>query len=115
MLGSRIKQGIASELRTIFDLIVKMSLLNESFHVIALNEYEARKQYKEKDFDEITEVCFTFLLLIRNMIMEWVFWIQNLKGRVDEDRREWEKKISNRSEAENQVDQESNFVDEDHI
>jgi hypothetical protein len=66
-----IKKGIASELRTIFDLIVKMSLLNESFHVIALNEYEARKQYKEKDFDEITEVR-SYILLISELNLNWM-------------------------------------------
>ena len=41
-------KDIASELRSIFDLIVKMSALNENFHDLALSEYEARKAFKIK-------------------------------------------------------------------
>ena len=37
-------KDIASELRSIFDVIVKMSALNENFHDLALSEYEARKE-----------------------------------------------------------------------
>jgi hypothetical protein len=35
-------------LRTVFDLIIKMSLLNESFYEIALKEFYARKKFKAK-------------------------------------------------------------------
>ncbi len=49
---------IASELRTIFDLIVKISTLNENFHVIATNEVKARNDYQLKcvDIDEMDQV-----------------------------------------------------------
>lgn len=43
-------------MRTIFDLIVKMSELSEQFHKIALGEYDARKQFKEKFTDDLDEV-----------------------------------------------------------
>ncbi len=51
---------IASELRTIFDLIVKISSLNENFHKLATNEINARKSYQEnvsafeEDLDQVT-------------------------------------------------------------
>jgi len=49
---------IASELRTIFDLIVKISSLNEGFHVIAANEVKARSDYQLKcvDIDSMEQV-----------------------------------------------------------
>ncbi|RNA07269.1 gamma-tubulin complex component 3 -like protein [Brachionus plicatilis] len=46
---------IAKELRTIFDLIVKMSDLCEQFHKIALGESDARKQFKEKFTEDLDE------------------------------------------------------------
>jgi gamma-tubulin complex component 3 len=39
---------IAKEMRSIFDLIVKMSVLNEAFHDLALNEFVTRKNYTLK-------------------------------------------------------------------
>lgn len=49
---------IASELRTIFDLIVKISTLNENFHVIATNEVKARNDYQMRcvDIDDMDQV-----------------------------------------------------------
>ena len=46
----------ASELRTIFDLIVKISSLNENFHKLALHEYESRRKYQEIDFNALSAV-----------------------------------------------------------
>ena len=44
----KLKKDIARELRSIFDLIVKMSVLNENFHSLASSEYEIRKAFKLK-------------------------------------------------------------------
>ena len=60
---------IASELRTIFDLIVQISGLNEGFQVIAENEVKARRDYQTKciDIDNMEQVftkyLFFYLLL----------------------------------------------------
>jgi hypothetical protein len=43
------QKEIASELRTIFDLIVKMSNLSEDFYKIAITEYEARVEFKKRN------------------------------------------------------------------
>lgn len=58
---------IASELRTIFDLIVKISTLNENFHVIATNEVKARNDYQIRcvDIDDMDQVK-SWLNLERN-------------------------------------------------
>ena len=45
------------ELRTIFDLIVKMSALKDSFYALSIGEFEARKEYKTKiSAENITKV-----------------------------------------------------------
>lgn len=56
---------IASELRTIFDLIVKISSLNENFHKLALHEYESRRKYQEIDFNALSAVIwFNFFIVV---------------------------------------------------
>jgi gamma-tubulin complex component 3 len=39
---------IASELRTIFDLIIKLSMLNDDFYKVAINEYNTRNIFQAK-------------------------------------------------------------------
>ena len=46
--GSKNSEQISSEIRSIFDLIVEITNINKTFYKIALNEYEARKQYLER-------------------------------------------------------------------
>ncbi len=41
-------QQIASELRTIFDLIVKMSAMCENFHKVAIDEINSRTEHRKK-------------------------------------------------------------------
>lgn len=41
-------QQILSEIRSIFNLIVEITNLNQTFYKIALNEYEARKLHLER-------------------------------------------------------------------
>ena len=36
--------------------MVKISSLNDSFHKLALCEYDARKEYQQKGFDGMSEV-----------------------------------------------------------
>jgi gamma-tubulin complex component 3 len=40
-------EEISKELRAIFDLIIKMSMLNEQFYDLALREYNTRKLFRE--------------------------------------------------------------------
>lgn len=42
---------IASELRTIFDLIVKMSTLKEDCQKLAFAEFEARQKFAQRVFE----------------------------------------------------------------
>lgn len=43
-----LKKEIASELRTIFDLIVKMSILKEDCQKLATAEFDARQEFARK-------------------------------------------------------------------
>lgn len=56
------------ELRTIFDLIVKMSALKDTFYALSISEFEARKEYKTKfPTENITKVFLTFMILINHI------------------------------------------------
>jgi nitrate reductase NapAB chaperone NapD len=46
--GSKNSEQISCEIRSIFNLIVEITNLNQTFYKIALNEYEARKQHLER-------------------------------------------------------------------
>jgi hypothetical protein len=41
-------ENIRTELRSIFNLIVEITNLNQTFYHIAINEYETRKAYMER-------------------------------------------------------------------
>jgi len=62
------------ELRTIFDLIVKMSALKESFYALSISEYEARKEFKMKCAAENITKVVLFILLIY-LWLEFVIFI----------------------------------------
>jgi hypothetical protein len=63
------------ELRTIFDLIVKMSALKDSFYAISISEFEARKEYKTKiSAENITKVSLLIFMILINHIY-YIFFL----------------------------------------
>ena len=73
-------EQISCEIRSIFNLIVEITNLNQTFYKIASNEYEARKQHLERLRSNVGDVI-SFSLLNKSINTTFMvyFFSQSMK------------------------------------